>query len=144
MVITVVNHYQLRVQVLWTNLPVPQPLSCLHYNFASLTILQLFFYELFHNKAPSASVSDCGFHCTSRLTFIFWCICNFLFPAKQDKYCQTFPAMRNNSLYKGHNCQKVALSIIKFRNRSEYSLTYKLNPTLVKLNMHMTYYISWK
>jgi hypothetical protein len=36
-----------------------------------------------------------------------------------------------------------AYSIIKFRNKSEYSVTHMFNPTLVKLSRHITYYNSY-
>ena len=63
MVIAAVNHYQLRVQVLLTILPVPRPRIMLYYTISLHHIdHNCFVLELFHTKPPNVKVSDnCGF-----------------------------------------------------------------------------------
>jgi hypothetical protein len=56
--------------------------------------------------------------------------------------CGIIPYKGDNSKISSQDIGVFAYSIIKFRNKSKYSVTHMLDPTLVKLNMHMTYYIS--
>ena len=78
MVIAVVNHYQLRVQVPLTILPVPRPRIMLYYTISLHHIDDNYFIlELFHTKPPSVKISDnCGFRYTFHM--FYFCTHNLL------------------------------------------------------------------
>ena len=62
MVIAVVNHYQFRVQVSLTILPVPRPYIMLKHVFTSHWCQSFHSLELFHTKTSNVKFSDnCGF-----------------------------------------------------------------------------------